>query len=79
MDYEMPIKNGLEATEYLVAKMKVFEIYPVPIIACTTYQDEEHKTACVASGMAGYLNKPVYMSELKSILRDFQVLEEDVI
>lgn len=69
----MPVKNGLEATEELVAMMENNKIAEVPIIACTAFTDEEQKIKCFESGMKGFLNKPVLLEELKTTLQGFGI------
>jgi len=41
MDYEMPVMNGLKATEILTKKMKEGHFKHVPIVALTAYEDEK--------------------------------------
>jgi len=74
MDCEMPVMNGIQATEELVNKMSEGEIPEIPIIACTAFQGSEQKDACFDAGMVGYLTKPVVLEELKNTLKEFGII-----
>ena len=56
MDIQMPVMNGLEATQ------KILEIDPdLPVIAQTSLDNREE---CFEAGCVEYINKPIVMSEL---------------
>ncbi len=73
MDCEMPIKTGYDATQELVAMMAQGKIMQVPIIACTSYTGEEQRHRCQESGMVGFLNKPIVLTELQNILQELNI------
>ena len=74
MDCEMPVKDGFEATQELVALMNEMKIKTIPIIACTAFNDEEHRDACFECGMSVFLNKPVMLDELRKTLRELNAI-----
>ena len=55
MDLQMPVMNGLEATEYIRKTMRS----NIPIIALTADVTTSDLTKCTAVGMNDYLSKPV--------------------
>jgi two-component system, sensor histidine kinase and response regulator len=61
MDIQMPIMDGLEATELLRDRMKV----KTPIIALTAKVFKEDDEKCMAVGMNDFLTKPVEIKALK--------------
>ncbi|MGB2622994.1 MAG: response regulator [Candidatus Acidiferrum sp.] len=58
MDMQMPIMDGLEATEKIRALEKKSGRH-VPIVAMTANAFEEDRQRCRRSGMDGYIAKPV--------------------
>lgn len=52
MDFEMPIMNGIKATQRLVQMMKSHQIPEIPIIALTAYLDERNN--CINAGMKDF-------------------------
>jgi CheY-like chemotaxis protein/nitrogen-specific signal transduction histidine kinase len=61
MDIQMPIMDGLEATELLRNEMNV----TTPIIALTAMVSKETDAKCMAIGMNDFLTKPVEFKVLK--------------
>jgi PAS domain S-box-containing protein len=55
MDLHMPVMNGFEATEYIRKKLKS----QIPIIALTADVTTSDLKKCTASGMNGYISKPL--------------------
>ncbi len=83
MDINMPVMNGIEATR----RIRLFDSL-TPIVALTANALEGDREKFMQMGMAGYLTKPIDVSELQSILsglckmRDeepFEELSEDEI
>ena len=66
MDYEMPVCNGIEATEKLVKRMKCDDLPVIPIVALTAYLDEKKK--CMEVGMKGFLSKPATTFTIREVL-----------
>ena len=58
MDAQMPMMNGLEATE-AIRHLPESEIAQVPIIAMTAHSMQEDRLRCLAAGMDDYLSKPI--------------------
>jgi len=71
MDIEMPIMGGMEASEKIIAHEKEFHKKHTPIIALTANNTERDKRKYLDTGMNGYLQKPLQLIELKSILNEY--------
>ncbi|MBY0525848.1 MAG: PAS domain S-box protein [Gemmataceae bacterium] len=69
MDVQMPEIGGFEATALIRAGEKKSGQH-MPIIAMTAYAMKGDRERCLASGMDGYVSKPVVAAEL------FQVIDE---
>ena len=65
MDINMPIMNGIEATE------KIREFSNIPIIALTASALEGDKEKFLECGMNDYLSKPLDIQKLKHILEKY--------
>ncbi len=82
MDIRMPEMDGLEATRMLRIDGAQSAAGEVPIIGLSANALKEHRDAGLASGMTGYLTKPLkkeaLVSELKKHLRYtvFKVMEQ---
>lgn len=74
MDIQMPLMNGVEVTRRIREVKHIGRRSNVPIIALTAYAMEGDKEAFLASGLNGYIAKPVVMGELlktiEAILRN---------
>jgi hypothetical protein len=68
MDCEMPIMDGYQATRAIRLLEQHLNQKPLPIIALTAHALPEHREACFAAGMTGYLSKPLILSALTSML-----------
>ena len=67
MDGEMPEMDGLEATRRI---RETFNHKALPIIGVTAHALDTHRERFLASGMDGYLTKPLKRETLKAeILR----------
>jgi CheY-like chemotaxis protein len=72
MDIQMPEMSGYEATE----RIRVWEKGTgrhVPIFAMTAFAMTGDKEICLASGMDGYLSKPIRIEELLDLLASVSV------
>lgn len=77
MDGEMPVMSGLEATQRI---RQMFDYQALPIIGITAHALDTHRERFLASGMNGYLTKPVEKNALKTeILRVRDSLRQAVI
>jgi len=66
MDVQMPEMDGLEATRFIRSNM---EFQPM-IVAMTANAMPEDKDVCLASGMDGYLSKPMKIAEIIEVLEE---------
>jgi CheY-like chemotaxis protein len=72
MDLEMPVMDGLEATRQIRAGAvhSTITVAQIPIIAVTAQAMRGDRERCLATGMDGYLSKPVNPELLYSTLAD---------
>lgn len=56
MDIQMPVMDGLEATQMIRANPQWIK---VPVIAVTANVDQHHKELCQNAGMNDFLAKPI--------------------
>lgn len=63
MDVQMPVMDGLKATDKLRERGVV-----IPIIAMTGHAMEDQRTMCLKAGMDDFLYKPFSMRELHAML-----------
>ena len=63
MDVDMPLLDGLEATQYI----RTFNT-KIPIIAISAYADEQMRDDCVKAGMTAFLSKPTTKAELVTVV-----------
>lgn len=66
MDLNMPLMDGLAATERIREHEGLRE---VPILAVTAYDTYGMKEAAIEAGCNGYIKKPVDLDRLDTILR----------
>ena len=59
MDIEMPIMNGLQATQKLITIFKKYSFGRVPIIAVTAHETQLIKAQAFESGVAEFALKPM--------------------
>jgi CheY-like chemotaxis protein len=69
MDIQMPVMNGLEATE-AIRNLENDDQY-IPIIAVSANVLPEDKAKCVKAGMDDYLTKPIKKNELLDLLQEY--------
>ncbi len=69
MDMQMPVMDGIEATHRLRERENGGP--RLPVIALTANAMEEHREACLASGMDAYLTKPLDRALLAETLERF--------
>lgn len=67
MDIQMPIMNGIEATEYIRKELKS----EIPIIALTANAIKGDRDKYIKQGMNAYLSKPFTFSEIYQLLKQF--------
>jgi CheY-like chemotaxis protein len=72
MDIQMPVMGGVDAAAMIRdLERKSEAVHAVPIIALTAYSLEGDREKYLATGMDGYLSKPVTIDELASVLDDW--------
>jgi len=64
MDMQMPVMNGLEATELIRTELKS----DIPIIALTANAIKGENDKCIEAGMNGYISKPFIEEELVNLM-----------
>jgi CheY-like chemotaxis protein len=68
MDVDMPVMNGLVATEQLKKLMQDNVIPAIPIVGCSAFDTEMDIQAGFDAGMENYLCKPVFDEKLDELL-----------
>ncbi len=76
MDVQMPVMDGLQATEAIREAEGDPERH-LPVVGLTAHASAEDRERCLDAGMDGYLTKPVNLSDLDKILAD--VLNQELI
>jgi CheY-like chemotaxis protein len=69
MDVDMPIMDGLEASEHLRSLQRIGSLPPFPIVAATAGDTALRRSACLSAGMDGYLSKPLDLQTLADELQ----------
>ncbi len=68
MDVQMPVMDGLTATENIRDAEEARGLKPIPIVALTAHAMTGDRERCLASGMSDYVAKPVRPDALKNVL-----------
>lgn len=71
MDIDMPIMNGMEATDRILKFEKENNIGHTPIVALTANVITGEKQKCLDAGMDDYLGKPFNISDLEAVLKKY--------
>ncbi|WP_206429442.1 response regulator [Clostridium transplantifaecale] len=71
MDIRMPHMDGYEATRQIRRLEKEKGLAPIPIVAMSADAFVEDASRAYEAGMDGYITKPVSMTELNRVLREY--------
>ncbi|USB31846.1 PAS domain S-box protein [Paenibacillus sp. YPG26] len=69
MDVQMPMMDGLEAASSI--RKHPEHLHKPVIIAVTAFAKNEDKENCLASGMQDFIAKPIYISEVDRVLKEW--------
>ena len=67
MDVQMPLMDGYTATRQIRGALKL----SLPIIATTAGVSQAERERCLASGMTDFVTKPIEVSELVAVIRQY--------
>ncbi len=67
MDVQMPVMDGFEATKLIRSELNL----RLPILAMTAGVMESDQEKCLASGMNGFIGKPIHLSQMFATLVRF--------
>jgi PAS domain S-box-containing protein len=70
MDVQMPVMDGITATQKIREFEKAENRRPIRIIAMTANAMREDKERCLAAGMDDYISKPFKPAELLKLIND---------
>lgn len=59
MDINMPVMDGIQATQQIRDGLNHNDIEKPLIIACTAYSEAYDKDKCILAGANEFINKPV--------------------
>jgi CheY-like chemotaxis protein len=69
MDVQMPVMDGLQATVEL-RRLEAGTGRHIPVIALTAHAMADDRARCLASGMDGYVTKPVEPRRLFAAMQE---------
>ena len=72
MDLQMPVLDGIKATE--IIRKKYADNSPV-IVAMTANAFKTDLDECMRKGMQGFLTKPVSLQKIKEVLKKFSIIK----
>ena len=71
MDIQMPVMNGLEATNEILHYEEVNHLNHIPIIALTANALTGDREKYIEAGMDNYISKPINIAELKNLIASY--------
>ncbi len=79
MDVTMPVLNGYQATQEIRVIEQADGLTPTPILALTARAMEGDQDRCLNAGMDGYLVKPLSVDDLERTLRQWGVIDTELV
>ena len=73
MDVQMPVLDGIGATEAIRRWEAKSGTARLPIVALTASAFDEDRQRCIAAGMDDFLPKPVHLGELATVLQKWSL------
>lgn len=77
MDIQMPVMDGIKATEHIRQFEKQNQLHRTPILALSAYALKEEKDKSIAAGCDAHLTKPIKKVDLLSHMMKFLQIEND--
>ncbi len=77
MDIQMPVMNGLEATNEILHYEEVNHLNHIPIIALTANALTGDREKYMEAGMDNYISKPINITELKNLIASYNKSRSD--
>jgi len=71
MDINMPVMNGLEATQHIREDATYANFNAIPIIALTANALKGDRARFIEEGMNDYVSKPIELEKLKLVLHEY--------
>lgn len=71
MDFQMPIKDGVETTRELIEMMRNGDIPQIPIIGCTAFVTKSEINKCFEAGMKDVVFKPLNNKIIAEIVNNW--------
>ena len=68
MDIQMPVLNGIEATQEILQYETINQLKHVPVIALTANALTGDREKYITAGMDNYLSKPIELEKLKDLI-----------
>ena len=70
MDIDMPINDGIEATQEILEILGKFDIL-VSIIGLSAFDQEQVKNKAMSAGMKKYMTKPITFKKMNEIILNY--------
>lgn len=71
MDVQMPVMDGLEATQIIRDPQSAVLNHHIPIIAMTAHAMQGYKEKCLKAGMDAFISKPVSPQTIARVLKQW--------
>ncbi len=77
MDMQMPVMDGIEATQKIREQEKGQGGSPIPVIALTANAMDDDREQCLQAGMDDFLSKPVDQNALMKVLHKVALKKQE--